>query len=574
MSSLLPGRRARNGTAALAVLLLMSLANRAAGNGAGADAHPALVPLPTSVQWRAGEFTLDAAVTVQADAGLEGAADAVRLLLGPATGFPFAAAAADAAVRITRDDALGPEAYTLRVTVDGIDIGASTETGAFYAAQTLRQLLPADIYSRQPVERTWRVPHVEISDAPRFGWRGMHLDVGRHFMPVEFVKKFIDAIAAHKFNSFHWHLTEDQGWRIEIKRYPKLTEVGAMRARTVVGLSFGGGKDAEYDGVPHGGYYTQDEIREVVAYAARRHVNIVPEIEFPGHAQAAIAAYPELGNTGRRLKVKEEWGINENTLKPSDETIAFYHNVLAEVIELFPSRYIHIGGDEAPKTQWEQSEFAQQRMRELGLADEHALQSWMIRQMDAFLTAHGRRLVGWDEIMQGGLSDNATVMSWRGMRPGEKAAALGHDVVMAPTFWTYFDYYQGDFDTEPPALPFYVPLRQVYAFDPIPRNLPERFHAHILGGQAQLWTELMKTPEHVEYMAFPRAAALAEVLWSPAGTRDYTGFVQRLKGHLPRLDVLGVNYRPPGNDELGFTGRIKAAILKLGMRLYFWRQGA
>lgn len=537
-------------------------------------AAPALIPAPVTVQAGEGEFRLlpDVKVAI-AEPQFPGALAAVRLLLGPATGFDFAQATPGqtAQLRITHASALAAEAYHLRVDEQGIHIEAANDAGVFYALQTLRQLLPPAIYSTSAVQRDWTLSAVDVKDVPRFGWRGMHLDVGRHFMPVEFVKKFIDVLAVHKLNSFHWHLTEDQGWRIEIKRYPKLTEVGSQRAQTVVGNTlFVDDEELVYDGIPHGGFYTQDEVRDIVAYAAQRHINVVPEIEFPGHAQAAIAAYPELGNTGEQLKVMEKWGINKNTIKPSEETLAFYRNVLAEVIDLFPSEYIHIGGDEAPKDQWEEGEYAQQRMKELGLADADELQSWLIQQMDDFLSAHGRKLVGWDEIMQGGLSSNATVMSWRGVRPGIRAAEAGHDVVMAPTSWTYFDYYQADKSIEPLAIGSYTPLAAVYDFDPAPANLPEAVRQHILGAQGQLWTEYMKTPDHVEYMAFPRAVALAEVVWSPQVSRDYQDFQQRLPIHLERLDELGVNYRPPGNDELTLSGKFSHFLFSTGMAIYFW----
>ncbi|SVC35927.1 uncharacterized protein METZ01_LOCUS288781, partial [marine metagenome] len=289
-----------------------------------------------------------------------------------------------------------------------------------------------------------------------------------------------------------------------------------------------------------------------------------------GHAQAAIAAYPELGNTGEQLKVMEDWGISKNTLKPSDETLDFYRNVLTEVMVLFPSPYIHIGGDEAPKDQWEESPFGQQRMEQLGLTDANELQSWLIQQMDDFLAANGRRLIGWDEIMQGGLSSNATVMSWRGMERGIQAAEAGHDVIMAPTQWTYFDYYQADPDVEPLAIGSYTPLDQVYHFEPKPAGPPPEVRQRILGAQGQLWTEFMKTPEHVEYMAYPRAAALAEVVWSPRENRNYDNFLQRLPRHMQRLEVLGVNYRPPGNDELDAWDSLKQWLFHKAIGIYFW----
>ena len=540
---------------------------------------PRLIPMPVTVEPASGEFVITAATGVYAAPQLGGARSALQLLLAPATGFDFAPAAdSEAGIRILFVPDIGPEAYRLETGQGGIVIGASTDAGVFYALQTLRQLLPVAIYSREVVNAHWVVPAVAIEDEPRFSWRGMHLDVGRHFMPLAFVKKYIDVLAAHKMNSFHWHLTEDQGWRIEIKQYPKLTEIGAWREQTVVGhIMFKDPGELEYDGIPHGGFYTQEEIREVVAYAAARHVNVVPEIEFPGHAESAIASYPELGNTGRQIKVKQEWGISKNTLKPSEETVQFYRNVLTEVMDLFPSTYIHIGGDEAPKDQWQASAYAQQRIVELGLADENELQSWLISQIDQFLTANGRRMVGWDEIMQGGLSPNATVMSWRGIKPGQKAAEAGHDVVMAPVRWTYFDYYQADPESEPLAIGMYLPLREAYAFEPVPAGLPEAKHKHILGAQGQLWTEYMKTPEHVEYMAYPRAVALSEVVWSPREARDYRDFMARLPRHLERLDVLEVNYRKPGNDEQGFLDSLETRFWFWMMDLYHWwsdRQGS
>lgn len=548
----------------------------------------ALVPKPVQMKLLSGAYIFESEITVRASHRFSEPDSVLARLLGPASGIEFVASAKagtraaagdgtedgteqSAAITIDYLEHLGSEAYELDVTQQGVHISAASDAGVFYAVQTLRQLLPADIYRTTLVQREWSIPAVSITDEPRFRWRGMHLDVGRHFMPVEFVKKFVDLLAVHKLNTFHWHLTEDQGWRIEIKRYPKLTQVGSMRAQTVTGNSiFKDDEELEYDGLAHGGYYTQDEVRAVVAYAAQRHINVVPEIEFPGHAGAAIASYPELGNTGAQLKVMEKWGINKNTLKPSQETLEFYRNVLSEVVALFPSKYIHIGGDEAPKDQWQESEFAQQRIAELGLADEHELQSWMIGQMDKFLAANGRKLIGWDEIMEGGLSETAAVMSWRGMKPGLRAAAAGHDVVMAPTRWTYFDYYQADSSAEPLAIGFYTPLSDVYAFDPAPADLPDDTRRHILGAQGQLWTEFMPNSEHVEYMAFPRAVALSEVLWSPQDTRNYADFQARLPAHLQRLDTLQVNYRPLGNDEQSLGGRLETFLMRTAMEVYFW----
>jgi hexosaminidase len=477
--------------------------------------------------------------------------------LSPATGYrlfvagavPPGGAARVVSIRLDSSLArLGDEGYRLSAAPTRITIRAFRPAGAFYAVQTLRQLLPAESFREAPVGGVaWTVPAVEIEDSPRFSWRGGHLDASRSFMPKEFVKKFIDLLALHKMNRFHWHLTDDQGWRIEIKKYPRLTSVGAWRRETLIGIqhAYADTMQWRYDGRPHGGFYTQDDVREIVAYARDRFVTIVPEIEMPGHAQAAIAAYPELGNTGARLEVLRRWGVNPNIFNPEDATIRFLQDVLTEVLALFPGRYIHIGGDEAVKDQWQASARAQARIAELGVKDEHGLQSWFIHQMDAFLTARGRSLVGWDEILEGGLAPNATVMSWRGMEGGIAAAQAGHDVVMTPTSHTYFDYYQSrDTVAEPPAIGGFLPLDTVYAFEPVPAALGPAEAAHILGAQGQTWTEYIRHPKNVEYMAYPRLAALAEVVWTPRERRDFADFRARLEQHVLRLDILDVNYRP------------------------------
>lgn len=510
---------------------------------------------------------------VRAASQLPGTQDAIALLLTDPASVRLQMIEHDAVadMQVWHAPELPPEAYTLRVNEQGVEISAASDAGVFYALQTLRQLLPADAFKAAPVSSGWQVPALLIEDAPRFSWRGMHLDVARHFMPVSFVKKFIDVMAMHKFNTFHWHLTDDQGWRVEIKAYPKLTGIGAQRAQTVVGFSlFQRQRQRVYDGKPHAGFYTQQEIREVVAYAAQRHITVVPEIEFPGHVQAALAAYPELGNTGASLKVKQEWGISRHTLNPSDHTLTFFRTVLTEILSLFPSRYIHIGGDEAPKGQWKRSAYAQKRIAELGLANEKTLQSWLVQQMADFLRDNGRTLIGWDEILQGSLVDGAAVMAWRGEHYGMRAARAGLDVVMAPTASTYFDYYQADASAEPLAIGSYLPLHRVYDFDPVPAQLEECYQERILGAQGQLWTEFMPVPEHVEYMAFPRAVALAEVLWSPPGQRNFSDFAERLHVHLKRLDALQVNYRAPGNDALGLAGRIRYRLTRALMGAYHW----
>lgn len=528
----------------------------ALGHGAQSSAQAAsVVPKPVKLEIGERTFNINGDTRILADTADAGAARTAGYLasvLRPATGFPLSVQAladgetgnAIVLCLLQNADNLGKEGYRLDVTPSSITIAAPSDTGLFYGVQTLRQLMPAEILSATPAQGAeWTVPCVHIEDYPRFAWRGILVDVSRHFMPKEALKEFIDAMALQKMNSLQLHLTDDQGWRIEIRKYPKLTEVGAWREKTVVGHA--GRKPWKFDGQRHGGFYTQDDIRELVAYAAQRHVRIVPEIEMPGHAQAAIASYPELGNTKEQLPVWPGFGINKNIFSPEENTILFLQHVLAEVVDLFPSLYIHVGGDEAVKDQWKKSRVAQERIETLGLEDEDELQSYFIRRMDAFLTERGRRLVGWDEILEGGLAEGATVMSWRGEEGGIKAANAGHDVVMAPNAYTYFDYYQGDKKTEPLAIGGNLPLEKVYSFNPIPGGLEPDKEKHILGAQAQLWTEYIATPEHLEYMAFPRACALAEVVWSPQESRDYGDFRARLAPHLERLDALGVHYRSP-----------------------------
>jgi hexosaminidase len=520
---------------------------------AALDTGIAIVPRPVRVTPGTGTFTLTPTTVIVTDGGTRELAAALADYLFPATGFRLAVrASAPTGARViaigldTTLTSLGDEGYRLEVRPTRVSIRARRPAGAFYGIQTLRQLFPAAILRQARMDGTaWTVPAVSIEDYPRFVWRGFMLDVARHFMPKEFVKKTIDLLAFHKLNRLQLHLTDDQGWRIEIRRYPRLTQVGAWRRETIMGRPADDSTKWRFDGEPHGGFYTQDDIREIVAYAQARFVTVVPEIEMPGHSQAAIAAYPELGNRGDTLPVLTFWGVNPNILNPGDPTIAFEQNVLTEVMALFPSRWIHIGGDEAPKAQWKVSPLAQSRMRELGLKDENELQSYFTHRMDQFLTAHGRSLIGWDEILEGGLAPNATVMSWRGTEGGIAAARAGHDVVMAPTSHTYFDYYQSaDTTTEPLAIGGFLPLDTVYAFDPVPAGFTATEASHVLGGQGQVWTEYIADPKRVEYMAFPRASALAEVLWTPRANREYGDFVRRLTTHVGRLAVLDVQYRP------------------------------
>jgi hexosaminidase len=533
----------------------------AAGSAAAATRAPEpeataipLVPVPKKVTARPGAFTFAATTRIQAPAPLRGIAERFSQDLYPATGLelPVVPRAAGSRVVLALDpklEALGDEGYRLTVTPREVVVHAHRPAGIFYGLQTLKQLLPAAVFRKARVgDVPWKAPCMEVEDQPRFSWRGSHLDVGRHFMPKETILKHLDLMALHKLNVFHWHLTEDQGWRIEIKKYPKLTEVGAWRKDSALGpppaRESEGQRAWKYEGRPHGGFYSQDDVREIVRYGADRFITIVPEIEMPGHARAAIAAYPELGNTMKPVEVATWWGVFEEIYSVEDRTLAFIKDVLTEVLDLFPSKFIHVGGDEVPKKEWKQSAAAQARMKALGLKNEDELQSWFIKQVDTWLTAHGRRLIGWDEILEGGVAPGAAVMSWRGVKGGIAAARSGHDVVMAPEEPTYLDHYQAKSPAEPVAIGGFNPLEAVYAYDPMPAGLSPAEARHVLGAQGQLWTEYMPDGRHVEYMAWPRLCAMAEVLWSPKEGRALEAFKARLAPHLVRLKVLDVNFRP------------------------------
>jgi hexosaminidase len=439
------------------------------------------------------------------------------------------------------DSSLGKEGYQLSVSKNNVQIKALSAAGLFYGMQTIFQLLPEQIEgSALSTGIRWQIPCVEITDKPRFNWRGMHLDVGRHFVPVEFIKKYIDNMAMHKLNTFHWHLTEDQGWRIEIKKYPKLTEVGAWRKETLIGHVKD--KPHKFDGIPHGGFYTQEEAREIVKYAKDRFITVVPEIEMPGHAKAAIASYPELGVTGKPVEVATYWGIFPDIFNVEESTFSFLEDVLTEVMDIFPSEYIHIGGDEAIKDQWKASDKIQQRIRELGLADEHELQSYFITRIEKFINSKGRKIIGWDEILEGGLAPNATVMSWQSEEGGIIAAKSNHDVIMTPIQSLYFWWYQGDKRTEPLAAGGFISLEKVYRYDPVPSGLTEEQSKHILGAQGCAWAEYMESPAKVEYMVFPRISALAEIVWSPKEGKDWNNFKSRMTKQFKRYDQRGINY--------------------------------
>ncbi|WP_031085807.1 beta-N-acetylhexosaminidase [Streptomyces sp. NRRL WC-3549] len=524
-----------------------------------------LIPAPVRIgaDTQGEGFLPDRSTTLTARPGTESTERWLRAELGAAFGLPLGPADPGAGttgntVELDLDPALGPEAYRLTVAPGtGVRITGGDSAGVFWGAQTLRQLLGPEAFRRAPVTSGPRraVPFLEIEDGPRFAWRGMMLDVARHFMRKDDVLRYLDLLAAHKLNVFHFHLTDDQGWRVEIKRYPRLTETASWRTRT----KYGHRASELWDETPHGGFYTQDDIREIVAYAAERHIRVVPEIDVPGHSQAAISAYPELGNTDvidtSSLSVWDTWGINPNVLAPTDNTLRFFEGVFEEVLELFPaatSPFIHIGGDECPKDQWKASPTAQARIAELGLRDEDELQSWFIRHFDTWFTARGRRLIGWDEILEGGLAEGAAISSWRGYAGGVAAAEAGHDVVMCPEQQVYLDHRQDGGADEPMPIGYVRTLEDVYRFEPVPPELSEEAARHIIGTQANVWAEVMQNRSRVDYQVFPRLAALAEVAWSrlPApGERDFADFERRMGTHYARLDALGVDYRPPGGPH-------------------------
>ncbi|GAA4807452.1 glycoside hydrolase family 20 protein [Olivibacter ginsenosidimutans] len=428
-----------------------------------------------------------------------------------------------------QSESLGKEGYRLQVTPSEVTLEAYQPNGMFYAMQTLTQLLTSDAKALQAAT---------ITDKPRFEWRGMMLDVGRYFYGMDFLKKYIDYMAMHKFNTFHWHLTEDHGWRIEIKKHPELTQVGAWRAGTQYGKNAN-----EIDHNPHGGFYTQEQVKELVAYAQARYITIVPEIEMPGHSLSALATYPELSCTGGPFQMPVAWGIQKDVYCAGNEkTYQFLEDVLSEVADLFPSPIIHIGGDECPKDRWKACPKCQAKIRSEHLKDEHELQSYFIKRIEDFLLTKNKRIIGWDEILEGGLAPNATVMSWRGIDGGIAAAKQHHDVVMTPTDYLYFDYYQGEPYLEPLAIGGFVPLSKVYNYEPVPEQLTKDEAQYIKGVQGNVWSEFIHSPERVEYMAFPRAAALAEIAWSSPENKNWPDFQRRMVAQYKRYDQLDINY--------------------------------
>ena len=500
------------------------------------DPQIAIVPYPNHLEAGRGTYrvsdrpvTCDSRTDERTQRAVVGFAARLATVTGGTNPVTVADEMPASGIRFVTDESLPAEGYELNVDGEGIEVRASQFPGFLYALQSLGQLLPAAVYGTEPApDAAWEVPCVKIADAPRFAYRGMHLDVARHFFSVDEVKRYIDVMAIHKLNTLHWHLTDDQGWRIEIKRYPELTAVGSIRKATVVRKEWG-----TYDDTPYGGFYTQDEIRDVVEYAADRGVTVIPEIDLPGHMLAALTAYPELGCTGGPYEVWGRWGVADDVLCPGREkTFEFLEGVLTEVMELFPSEYIHIGGDECPKVRWEKCPRCQAKIRQLGLKDdgehtaEHYLQSYVTDRIGKFLAQHGRRIIGWDEILEGRAPSDAVVMSWRGSEGGIAAAKLGHDVIMTPNSHFYFDYYQSlDTDAEPFGIGGYIPMEQVYSYDPaFPELTPEQ-QKHILGVQANLWTEYVLSDEHLEYMLLPRLAALSEVQWCQPETKDWNRFI-------------------------------------------------
>ncbi|MBD0708126.1 MULTISPECIES: beta-N-acetylhexosaminidase [unclassified Streptomyces] len=519
-----------------------------------------LIPAPLSAEAPAGtrHVPFDERTVLDAGPGTEDTARWLRATLGPTTGLSLSDGTGPTAVRLRISEDVhrthGPEGY--RLTTGGPDATALVEgggpAGVFWGAQTLRQLLGPDAFRAAPMPgRNWTLPALSVADRPRFGWRGLMLDTARHFTPKEGVLRLLDLLAAHKLNVFHFHLTDDQGWRVEIKRHPRLTEVGAWRPRT----KWGHRASPLWTDTPYGGHYTQDDIREIVAYAAARHITVVPEIDLPGHSQAAIAAYPELGNSDvvdtAALGVWDTWGVNPNVLAPTEAVLRFYEGVFEEILDLFPaatSPFVHVGGDECPKDQWKASPTAQARIKELGVGDEDGLQSWFIRHFDRWLADRGRRLIGWDEILEGGIAEGAAVSSWRGYAGGIAAAEAGHDVVMCPEQHVYLDHRQAPGEEEPVPLGYVRTLEDVYRFEPVPPGIAPEAASHILGTQANVWSEVLETRSRFDYQVFPRLAAFAEVAWSalPASeARDYPDFERRMTTHYRRLDALGVDYRPP-----------------------------
>ena len=520
--------------------------------------EPNIIPKPLSQTIEKGVFILDEEINLIVNDDLKKVANYFKSYIKEAYQIEFSKDNSSKKVVLKIDEnIINEEAYHLNIEENSIVIEAKTQKGAFYAIQSLIQLLPVKTNKKQIA-----IQCLEIEDAPRFSYRGMHLDVGRHFFSVDFIKKYIDLMAMLKMNTFHWHLTEDQGWRIEIKKYPKLQEIAAFRKETLIGHY--SDKPHKFDGKKYGGFYTQEEIKDIVKYASVRQVTVIPEIELPGHAQAAIAAYPGLGCTGKQIDVATKWGIFEDIYCPKETTFKFLEDVIDEVITLFPGKYIHIGGDEAPKTRWKNCNHCQKLIKKEGLKDEHGLQSYFITRMEKYINQKGKQIIGWDEILEGGLAPNATVMSWRGTKGAVEAAKQKHDVILTPQSHCYFDHYQSDNENEPLAIGGFLPLEKVYSFNPIPKELNKEESKYVLGAQGNVWTEYMPTLEKVEYMMMPRMVALSEVVWSSEENRNYTDFIDRLEHFNKKLDVMNVNY---ANHLYEIKGKLVKTNGKLSYQL-------
>jgi len=493
-----------------------------------------IIPQPQKIEVNEGNFVLNekTVVSVSTETKIVGEYLASEFRISTGFSLPIKICNLEKnhiTLSLLKNDKLGDEGYELVSTNDGIKITAQTPAGIFYGCQSLRQLLPPENLSKETVQNIkWTVPCVSITDAPRFKWRGMMIDPCRHFWDIEFIKKYIDMIALHKMNVFHWHFTEDQAWRIEIKKYPKLTEIGAWRNE---------------NGKKYGGFYTQEQIKNVVKYAADRFITILPEIELPGHSVAAISAYPELSCSGAPAEIPTTWGVFENVYCAGKEsTFKFLEDVISEVIDLFPGDYFHIGGDECPKVNWKKCPKCQERIKNENLKNEDELQSYFIKRMEKFINKKGKRMVGWDEILEGGLAPNATVMSWRGTEGGIAASKQGHDVIICPVTHCYFDYSQQEKEKIDIDGATVTTTEKVYEFEPVPEELNEEEAKHVLGAQGNLWTEHIPTVERAEEMLYPRACALSEKLWSPKNCSNFENFEKRLETHLKRLDILNIKY--------------------------------
>jgi hexosaminidase len=520
-----------------------------------------LVPQPNRMVPQKGRFVLNDKVKIVTPSGspeVEAIANEfiTRLLLTSGLTLKQIENASSSAIKFVIAEGFPKEGYKLSVTSGGITITASEPNGFFYAVQTIYQLLPVEIYGKETAKYAdWSIPAVEIEDAPRFAYRGLMLDVCRHFSSTDYIYKFIDMLAMHKMNTFHWHLTDDQGWRIEIKKYPKLTEIGSKRKETLVDYYYTNYPPI-FDGEEHGGYYTQEQIKDIVAYAASKYITVIPEIELPGHASAAIVAYPELScMPDAKHEVAQMWGVFDDVFAPTETTFKFLENVMDEVIELFPSPYIHIGGDECPKTAWKNSAQCQALIRELGLKDdakpntvdgvkhtkEDKLQSYFITRIEKYLNSKGRNIIGWDEILEGGLAPNATVMSWRGVQGGINAAKTGHDAIMTPNPYIYLDHYQEDPEFAPTTIGGYSTLKKVYHYNPVPNDADELVKKHVIGLQGNIWTEYIQTDERRDYQAFPRGVAIAETGWTLDENKNWDSFRERMTSDFLRMSIIKVN---------------------------------